>query len=298
MPYDKMWKIYSEAKKNSSSSTARNMREVANYCIIDALRCQELLVKLSVINDYREVASIAYVSLFDAHYRANGMKVRNLLGAYAVKRDIIFSTRVCENIEKGKYPGAYVFPPKKGIETKRPVTGLDFASLYPSLIMTYNLSPEKFILSSKDADIARKNGNTLHEISFPFNKRDIHAWCVRHDNQLEKKGLYPTVLEDLFNKRVELKTRLASLGKKKEQLGKLISSAKERGKRISESLNLEYSSICFDHDYQDSKQRALKVYMNTFTGKQETQNLQSFFANWLEELLQQENSALILSQNS
>ena len=66
MPYDKMWKIYSEAKKNSSSSTARNMREVANYCIIDTLRCQELLVKLSVINDYREVASIAYVS-FSTH---------------------------------------------------------------------------------------------------------------------------------------------------------------------------------------------------------------------------------------
>src|SRR3954452_22490219 len=115
------------------------MREVAHYCMIDALRCQELLVKLSQINDYREVASIAYVSLFDSHYRANGMKVRNLLGAYATKRNILFSTRQCENTEKGKYPGAYVFPPKKGIETKRPVTGLDFASLYPSLIMAYNL---------------------------------------------------------------------------------------------------------------------------------------------------------------
>src|SRR3954453_17257859 len=106
--YDKMWKIYSEAKKSPSSTTARNMREVADYCIIDALRCQELLVNQSIINDYREVASIAYVSLFDTHYRANGMKVRNLLGAYAVKRDMVISTRVSENIEKGKYPGAYV----------------------------------------------------------------------------------------------------------------------------------------------------------------------------------------------
>src|SRR4051794_29975719 len=114
------------------------MHEVANYCIIDALRCQKLLVKLSVINDYREVASIAYVSLFNAYYRANGMKVRNLLGAYAVKRDIVFSTRVCENIEKEKYPDAYVFLPKKGIKMKRPVTGLDFTSLYLSFIMTYN----------------------------------------------------------------------------------------------------------------------------------------------------------------
>ena len=52
------------------------MRKVAHYCMIDALRCQELLVKLSQINDYREVTSIAYVSLFDSHYCANGMKVQ------------------------------------------------------------------------------------------------------------------------------------------------------------------------------------------------------------------------------
>jgi len=48
--------------------------------------------------------------------------------------------------------------------------------------MAYNLSPEKFIFDSKNADIAQSNGNTLHEISFPFNKRTIQAWCVRHDN--------------------------------------------------------------------------------------------------------------------
>src|SRR5207237_1291016 len=92
-------------KKRSFSFNCRKMREVTNYCIIDALRCQELLVKISVINDYREVASIAYISLFNIYYYANRMKVRNLLDAYAIKRDIVFSTRICENIEKGKYPG-------------------------------------------------------------------------------------------------------------------------------------------------------------------------------------------------
>src|SRR5438034_1250265 len=209
----------------------------------------------------------SHVSLFDSHYRANGMKVRNLLGTYAFKRDMVFSTRVFENIEKGKYPGAYVFPPKKGIESRRPVTGLDFASLYPSLIMAYNLSPDKIILTHGEADIAEKNGNILHKIEFLFNNRTVQAWCVRHDNQFEKKGLYPVVLEDLSNKRVKLKAHLATLGKKKLQLGKIISSAKKRGKRIPESLSLEYSSACFDYDYFDSKQRALKVYMNTFYGE-------------------------------
>ena len=163
------------------------------------------MVKRNIINDYREVASIAYVSLFDSHYRANGMKVRNLLGAYATKRNILFSMRQCKNIEKGKYPGAYVFLPKKEIETKRPVTGLDFASLYPSLIMAYNLSPEKIILTYREADIVQKNSNNLHKIEFPFNNYIIYAWCIRHDNQFEKKGLYSIILENLFNKRVNLK---------------------------------------------------------------------------------------------
>ena len=121
MPYNKMWKIYSEAKKSvslnkSHPSTIQNMSEVAHYCIIDALRCQELIVKRNVINDYREIVSIAYVSLFDSHYQANGMKVRNLLGAYAFKCDMVFSTRVFEDFEKGKYPSAYVFPPKRGLK--------------------------------------------------------------------------------------------------------------------------------------------------------------------------------------
>ncbi len=268
MPYNKMWKIYSEAKEsislNKSHSTIENMRKVAYYCIIDALRCQELIVKRNVINDYREIASIAYVSLFDSHYRANGMKVRNLLGAYAFKRDMVFSTKVCKNIEKGKFPGAYVFLPKKGIEAERLVTGLDFVSLYPSLIMTYNLSPEKIILTPDEADFVQNNGNNLHKIEFPFNNHIVQAWSVRHDNQLEKKGLYPIVLEDLFNKRVELKAQLDPLGKKKKLLGKMISSLKKKDKKNLESLNLEYSSICFNYDYLDSKQKALKVYMNTF----------------------------------
>ncbi|CAI2163080.1 15329_t:CDS:2 [Funneliformis geosporum] len=146
----------SEIEKESSLKffLQKKMYEVANYCIIDVLHCQKLLVKLSIINDYREVASIAYVSLFDVHYYANGIKIRHLLSAYAVKRDIIFSMKIYENIKKGKYPDTYVFLPKKGIEKERPVTGLNFTFLYPSLIMIYNLSPEKFILSLKDADIA------------------------------------------------------------------------------------------------------------------------------------------------
>src|SRR4051794_281319 len=89
-----------------------------------------------LINKYREVASIAFVSLYDAHYFAGGMKVCNLLSASAWQRGILTSMIQCQQTETGKYPGAYVFSPKKGLENSHPITGLNFASLYLCLIMT------------------------------------------------------------------------------------------------------------------------------------------------------------------
>ncbi|RIA85344.1 hypothetical protein C1645_830949 [Glomus cerebriforme] len=198
-------KVKKEGLLNSSYKSAVLTVRLTCYMI----KCEKSI--------QREVASIVYISLFNTHYCANGMKVCNFLDAYAVKQDIVISTRVSENIEKGKYPDAYVFPPKKGIKTRRPVTELDFASLYPSIIMTYNLSPEKFIFDPKDVDIVQNNGNNLHKIKFSFNKIIIQAW-------------------------LELKACLTPLEKKKRCLEKMISLAKERGKRILESLFSEYSS--------------------------------------------------------
>ncbi|RIB22901.1 hypothetical protein C2G38_2033211 [Gigaspora rosea] len=102
MPFNRLWNYYSETKELSSDITARNMHEVANYCIIDVSRCQELTVKCNIINNYRKVASIAYVSLFDTHYRANRIKVKNLLGIYATKRNMLFSTICHKDKEKAR----------------------------------------------------------------------------------------------------------------------------------------------------------------------------------------------------
>jgi len=103
------------------------------------------------------------------------MKVQNLLGIYTFKRDMLFSTRISKNIEKGKYPDAYVFSPKKGIERKRPIIGLDFTLLYLSLMMTFNFSPDKMLLTHGEAITMQQNGNNLHKIEFSFNNHIIQA---------------------------------------------------------------------------------------------------------------------------
>jgi len=306
MPISHMRTYYESAKRSYSTKSASHMHEVAEYCIIDALRCQQLLVKRNVINDNREIASIAFISLFDSHYYAGGMKVCNLLGAEAWKRDMLVSMIPGKDVESGKYPGAHVFPPIKGLNNKRPVTGLDFASLYPSIIMSYNLSPEKMVFSSEEADILKKEGKKLHEIEFPFNGRILCAWAVRHENRNNNKGLYPSVLEKLLSMRNEMKAQLANLAKKKEYMELVISNMREKGLLLSDAIDyilrsvkkedcndytniltpflnktdlqnkeastskkfiVEYEAICFNYTCLDSKQKAVKLYMNTFYGE-------------------------------
>ena len=151
------------------------MHEIVNYCVIDALHCQELMVECSVINDYREVASITYISLFDTHYYAIGTKVSNLLGAEAWVQNILYTTKISGQKASGKFSGAYVFPLEKGFENKHLVTDLDFASLYLSIIITYNLSPEKMVSTFLKADELKRENKMLHSIEFKYNGKPMRA---------------------------------------------------------------------------------------------------------------------------
>ena len=103
------------------------------------------------------------------------MKVRNFLSTYTTKHNMLFSTIYCKDKEKDKYSEAYVFLLIKGIKNKHPITGLDFALLYLILIMTYNFSLEKLILSCEEADNIYEKENKLYEIKFLFNGHILNA---------------------------------------------------------------------------------------------------------------------------
>ena len=49
----KLWKYYSKTRDETSNSSVKNMHKIINYCIIDALHYQELIVKENIIKDYR-----------------------------------------------------------------------------------------------------------------------------------------------------------------------------------------------------------------------------------------------------
>jgi DNA polymerase elongation subunit (family B) len=177
------------------------MRDVAYYCTIDTIRPQQLCVKRAIIPDKRELSTMSYVSLYDSFFRADGMKVRNLIGSYAHRREIQFSNagsgKTAE--EKDHYPGAWVFPPERGLHAARPITGLDFASLYPSLMMTYNLSPDMVVYDRGVAEALEAEGYSIYHIEpFSFERGEkkgdagnkhltAEGWTVRHNGIFNPK---------------------------------------------------------------------------------------------------------------
>jgi DNA polymerase elongation subunit (family B) len=186
-----------------------DMRDVAYYCTIDTIRPQQLCVKRAILPDKRELSTMSYVSLYDSFFRADGMKVRNVIGSYCHRRGIAFSNAGSGKTpeEKDHYPGAWVFPPERGLNAKRPITGLDFASLYPSLMMCYNLSPDMVVYSKDIAEALAAEGYSIHYIK-PFNFErgaekgsagnkhlTAEGWTVRHNGLFNPKKNKKAVIE-------------------------------------------------------------------------------------------------------
>lgn len=257
------------------------MAEVMDYCIVDADRCQQLLVNKNLISDMREVGIRSFTTMYDGIYIADGMKVTNLILQRGFKAGLEFSTVVDRTVqidEDFKFIGAFVVEPETGLENKRPVTGLDFASLYPSLIRAYNFSPEYIVTSKERKEKLEKEGYRLHHIKFPGPKGStIEGWTVWHDNKPEQTGIYASILGELFDSRKLMKAEIKPYAEKMEHLGHEMTANKEKQAKAEKSeleilvkkyeeILVEYEDVKKIFDYVNAKQKALKVFMNTFYG--------------------------------
>ncbi len=148
-------------------------------------------------------------------------------------------------------------------ENKYPVSGLDFSSLYPSLIMAYNISPETLITDRDYAEETIKQGYKLHYVKFPFLNKEVEAWFVKHENNTSMYGLCPGILIKLFNKRAELKKLLKPYDNKKIEMEVEMKNYTNNDYPHME----EYNEVCFNFNYLNAKQNALKIFMNTFYGE-------------------------------
>jgi DNA polymerase elongation subunit (family B) len=175
-------------------------QKFVEYNIIDVELVDRLEDKMKLIELAITMAYDAKVNYADVFYQVRMWDT--IIYNYLKKRDIVIPPKV-NSSKSEKYAGAYVKEPIPGKYDW--VVSFDLNSLYPHLIMQYNISPETLLeerhpTSSVDRILAE-------EINFEMHKD--YAVCANGAMyRKDVRGFLPELMDKMYGERVIFKKRM------------------------------------------------------------------------------------------
>ncbi|KAF7973956.1 hypothetical protein HWV62_13918 [Athelia sp. TMB] len=171
-------------------------RRLAVYCLKDAYLPQRLMDKLMCFVNYIEMSRVTGVPFNYLLSRGQSIKVLSQLFRKANEEGYIIPALKGEGTDE-QYEGATVIEPMKGYYDV-PIATLDFSSLYPSIMMAHNLCYTTLL----DKPTIDRLGLEKDRDYIQTPNNDFFATATK------RKGLLPTVLEDLISARKRAKADL------------------------------------------------------------------------------------------
>jgi DNA polymerase elongation subunit (family B) len=146
-----------------------------------------------------------------------------------------------ENGKSEVFEGAYVKDPIVG--PHKWVASFDLNSLYPHLIMQYNMSPETLTDTRIDTNVDKLLASTSMNIPVGLSTSG-NGWCYTK----ETKGFLPALMEEMYNNRSKFKKQMLKAEQEYEhnkdpQLVKDISRLKNLQMAMKIALNSAYGAI-------------------------------------------------------
>lgn len=133
--------------------SAEDRRTIAEYCVQDCALCNKLIMKLEILANNIGMSNVCSVPLSFIFMRGQGVKIFSLVAKQCREDDYMIPTISKawgeEEVDEEGYEGAIVLQPKEGIYLEHPVSVLDYASLYPSSMISENLSPDCYVMDPK-----------------------------------------------------------------------------------------------------------------------------------------------------
>jgi DNA polymerase elongation subunit (family B) len=203
---------------------------IAKYCIQDCDLVLTLMAKLDTIVNARGMADVCKVPMEFVLRRGQGIKIFSAVVYYASQRNQILQAQSAMEGDTG-YEGAIVLPPKIGMYLDQPISVLDFNSLYPTNMISYNLSPDTLVcerefdvegnkvshLGMKAEELAtmKERGYIFEDVEYDVkDAKDVitgKTVCtyVQKDKELPMtEGVLPKTLDILLKKRKEFKEKM------------------------------------------------------------------------------------------
>ena len=175
-------------------------QKFVEYNIIDVELVDRLEDKMKLIELALTMAYDAKVNYNDVFYQVRMWDT--IIYNYLKKKGIVIPPKVTSNKDE-KYAGAYVKEPIPGVYDW--VVSFDLNSLYPHLIMQYNISPETLLDERHPTTSVDKILG--EQINFEMYKD--YAVCANGAMfRKDKKGFLPELMEKMYGERVIFKKRM------------------------------------------------------------------------------------------
>jgi DNA polymerase elongation subunit (family B) len=215
---------------------------IAKYCIQDCNLVHYLFNKVDVVTDLVEMAKLCSIPMSFLIFRGQGIKLTSYVAKKCREKGVLMPC-----INKGSkddgYEGAIVLNPKCGLYLEDPVCVGDFASLYPSSMLSENLCPSSKVWTKiydlagnlvletgeKDAD-----GNYIYdnitEYEYVDVKFDTYRWIRKNPKARaekiksgyklcrfaqpltidgnEEKAIMPAILQELLKARKDTRKQI------------------------------------------------------------------------------------------
>ncbi|CAD2217661.1 DNA polymerase delta subunit 1 [Angomonas deanei] len=159
-------------------------RRLAVYCLKDAYLPVKLLDRLMCVVNNVEMARVTGVPVGWLLERGQQIKVFSMLLRKSLKKNLVVPTKEYMGGGDRGYEGATVIEPERGFYNC-PVATLDFASLYPSIIIAHNLCYST-LLEKKDISQYSEDMLDRTPTGDVFVKQSVFP------------GILPEVLQDLL----------------------------------------------------------------------------------------------------
>ena len=193
-----------QCQKGSSADRAR----IAKYCVQDCALCNMLVIKLEVFANNMGMANVCLVPLSYIFMRGQGVKIFSLVAKQCKDDGYLIPVIRPDDEEETEgvgYEGAIVLDPIPGIYVDAPISVMDYASLYPSSMISENISHDSIVLDDKYDNM---QGIDYVDITY-----DIYSGMgdkkVKTGEQVcrfaqfpdNKKGILPRILMKLLSQR-------------------------------------------------------------------------------------------------
>ena len=163
------------------------LREVAAYCVRDSELVIRLFDKVGMWIDVCEVAKITRCSIEEIYTRGEQMKVISQCVKECMDRNIVLKPQPKASVWRA-YEGAHVIEPIKGLYKHCAL--LDFQSLYPSIIIAFNICPSTY---TTDPTIP-----------------PIVGFLSAHRFRTNTVGMFPGMIKRLLQERKHVKTLMSA----------------------------------------------------------------------------------------